>query len=693
MELVRYPGAGCVVEFMQGNAPQIAWILDQQHEKFRLLLPNRREMLLTANRILPWAGPTYPSTSKDAAISILEKHKKNREQAEAGFNPLELWELAQGEVSKASAEWFAGLAFNEPDIDVIAACGHILLTCKSHFRFQSPEFEIFSEEVVAARLAEQEANRRRDALANEGATLFRQLWDLHLQKRSDPIKTNLDTEILDHLRHMLLTRIADPETAEESSLWQGLTKGLPEDDFLALHLARAWNLVGPHHNFWLDRIGYAAGNEWSETYQEEIQTILNQAAETENSPAECDLPFISIDSATTKDIDDSFFLEPRPEGGWHLVLALANPAAYWTFESELDLAVRRRASSLYLPEGTCHMLPENLGTGACSLLQGKTRQAFLVSCDIDPDGKVLSCQPSSSTVRLAANLAYTDCEAVLEDKADSDNPALPFAEMLRQADLLAETCLNQRVKNGAVIIERPELLILLEGEGEDIKVRLEEEESIPRTHNLVSEMMILVNAALAEWASEKGISLLYRTQDVSIPPGYAGVWRDPVEIARVVKVLAPALLEMTPRPHAGLGEKAYAPSSSPLRRYADLVNEEQMLHFLHTGSPHWTNAELSSLLTFLKIRSDMAAQVQRSWPRYWKLLYFLQQGDVWWQAVVTDENDFFVTVTLPKEQLLVRAKRNLYSERTYCGEDVSIRLTRIRPLYNDFQLAEVRENA
>ena len=40
--LVKYPGAGCVVEFMQGNSPQIAWVMEEQAGKLRLPLPNRR---------------------------------------------------------------------------------------------------------------------------------------------------------------------------------------------------------------------------------------------------------------------------------------------------------------------------------------------------------------------------------------------------------------------------------------------------------------------------------------------------------------------------------------------------------------------------------------------------------------------------------------------------------------------------
>ena len=140
--LVRYPGAGCVVEFMQGNAPQIAWVLEEQNGRLRLLLPNRRETALQAARILPWPGPAYEKNcSRDAALEILERHKSRREVA--NVDPLELWELAQGEVEQAPAQWFAELAMSEPDMDAVAACGHALMQAKSHFKFNPPNFEVY----------------------------------------------------------------------------------------------------------------------------------------------------------------------------------------------------------------------------------------------------------------------------------------------------------------------------------------------------------------------------------------------------------------------------------------------------------------------------------------------------------------------------------------------------------------------
>ncbi|HIW79444.1 MAG TPA: RNB domain-containing ribonuclease [Candidatus Bilophila faecipullorum] len=689
--LVRYPGAGCVVEFMQGNAPQIAWVLEEQNGRLRLLLPNRRETALQTARILPWPGPAYDKNcSRDAALDILERHKSRRDVA--NVDPLELWELAQGEVEQAPAEWFAELALSEPDMDAVAACGHALLQAKSHFKFNPPNFEVYPESVVAARLAEQEAARKREELVGKGSAFIRLLWDIHQKKSKaspEAAADALEPEVRERLRRTILSRIADPETSEDEALWKLIVKGLPDEPFMPLHLAQAWGLVPPHHNYWMDRAGYAPGDAWSEEHKEAVEELLRRADEdAQAEPTFPDRPIISIDAPTTRDVDDAFFIEARPEGGWNLTIALACPAFRWPFGEALDKAVFSRATSVYLPEATHHMLPEALGTGAYSLLAGKTRPSLLVDCAIGEDGLVTACAPRLGYAKLAANLCYEDCEAALDG---GENAASPYLEQLRQALALAEAHQQRRIEKGAVIIERPDQIIRLEGEGENVTVFLEEDAPAPKAHLLVSELMVLTNAALAAWAAEHGVALLHRTQDVALPKEYAGIWKAPVDVARVVRAMAPAVLETSPRPHAGLGEAAYAPSTSPLRRYPDLINETQIISTLHDGKPRWSKEELDALLPVLNAHLDAAGQVQRFRPRYWKLLYFKQQGDRWWPAVITDENDAFVTVNLPKEQMVVRARRQFFGERTHPGQELEIRLGKVHPLHNEFQLVETRE--
>ncbi|MFQ9491129.1 MAG: RNB domain-containing ribonuclease [Bilophila wadsworthia] len=210
-----------------------------------------------------------------------------------------------------------------------------------------------------------------------------------------------------------------------------------------------------------------------------------------------------------------------------------------------------------------------------------------------------ACEPR--VMRLAAGHA-TSCETL-----DGGSPASPYLEQLRQALELARAHQERRIEKGAVIIERPDITINLEGAGENITVSLDEDPLAPKAHLLVSELMVLTNAALAAWAKEHGVTLLHRTQDVAIPKEFSGIWQTPLEIARVVKALAPAVLETNPRPHAGLGEAMYAPSTSPLRRYPDMINETQIISLLRDGKPRWSKEELDTLLPLLNAHLDRRA--------------------------------------------------------------------------------------
>ncbi len=692
MPIVTYPGPGCIVEYMEANAPQIALVTEEQGGKLRLLLPNRREMRLSINRLLPWSGPVLSDiSSKDKNIQALEEHRQSRKNLAQDIAIMDVWDMSQGEVEKAPAAWFAELFEQAPTVDSIAAYGHALLHCKSHFKFQNPHFEIYSAAVVEARLEEQRIIRERENLIAGGISFFRILWDVWSKKRTLPLEASDEwpkPEVAAHLEEILRARIADPESNEFEAVWRSLVKGLPDAQHMALHLAMAWGLVPAHYNFWLDRADYEATDAWSDAFQEELEPIMEQVAQ---GTITIDTPFISVDGITTKDIDDAFYITKNAEGVYSLHLALACPALLWPFESPLDKTVLRRATSLYLPEATYHMLPEMLGTDILSLRSQQVRPSLCIRCDVDSEGTILLCEPSVQWVKLAANLTYEDCENVLEN-VGNENAASAFKEQLLLGEELSTLRQKARIATGAVVMDRPDNKVVLEGEGNATKVSIEELALTPRAQLLVSEMMVLASTAMALWAKEREIPLLYRTQDVAIPKEYAGIWTQPHHMARIIRSLVPSQLELTPRAHAGLGVSAYVPITSPLRRYPDLINEAQVLHFLLQGAPRFSKEHMEKILPLLHMRMDAVGQVQRFRPRYWRLQYMRQEGDKkWWDAVITEENDNFATVSLPREQLIVRGRRHLFGERACPGQEVQVRIGKVNPLYNEISLLEVTE--
>jgi len=687
MALERYAGPGCLVEFMQGNQAQVAWVLEESSGRLRLYTLTKREEKLPVSRVLPWMGPRYEGArDRSEMLELMTQHQARRETAAAAVDALELWELAQGEVREESAEWFAGLVAEEPDVDAVAAMGRALLRCKTHFKFHPPKFEVYPAAVVDRRLAEQAQAEEREKVVVAGQAFFKELWHGWCsgeRGRAVALAAKLDPGAADKLAEMLRRLIADPNDQEVGPLWALLRKGLPDHPFQPLLLAEQWGIVPPHYNYLLDQADYTAGDGWWTPYADEIAALGERLDALAGEPEP--IPFVSVDSPTTRDIDDAFYAEPLPDGGSRLVLALADPALAWTFGGPLDLAVAHRASSLYLPEGVSHMLPEVLGTGRVSLLAGEVRPALVMEWTFaDEDGEPRSFAMRKSWVRLAENTTYA---AVEERLAGPD-----AADCLERGYRLAVALRRRRLENGAVVIERPEPDIRLTTGPDDVQVDIGMSPSYPKAQLLVSECMILGNAAAGQYAVDHGAAMLFRTQDAVLPPEIRGVHDDPPSIQRAVRELPPTLTEPDPRPHASLAVPAYAPITSPLRRYADLVNLAQVDSLLRTGSPRWTRAEFSAKLPELSARIEAVGRVQRFRPRYWKLLYLKRLcRERTFEGVVVDFNGGFVSLSLPDVQIYVRATRDTLGDSVYVGQRFAVKLGKIDPLNNELRVFGAEE--
>ncbi len=687
--LTKYPGPGCIVEFMQGNQAVAAWVLEESGGRLRVYTIGKRESKMPASRILPWAGPCDGAVHDRAdMLERLSAHNARREKIAQSVDPMEIWEMAQGEVTEESAEWFAGLLWEAPDAldaDHVAGLGRALLECKTHFKFHPPKFEVYSAEQVERRVAEQELAVEREKVVTAGKAFFKELWTAWASgKRKDArlLESKLDPEAAGKLRNLLMTMIARPDDNDSAQLWGNLKKGLPEHPHQALILAEQWGVVSPHYNYLIDEAGYETGDGWAGRHADEIAAQRARYEALRREPE--DIPFISVDSASTRDIDDAFYVEGLPDGGYRACLALADPALTWEFGGGLDADVFQRASSFYLPEGVCHMLPEAFGIGLYSLAADGPRPALILEWEFSDKGEERDFKARTGWARIAANRTYSDVEEELgrEDCAD----------VLRKAHALAILLREKRLAAGAVIIERPEPEIVLTGYPDDVRVELAAAAENPKAQLAVSEFMILANASVGRFAKERGLPLLYRTQDAVVSGEARGVKNNPADIHATVKQLPPTLTELDPRPHVCLGAEAYSPITSPLRRYADLVNLAQLRHFLLTGQPRFTREELEARLPEFGARVEAVGRIQRFRPRYWKLLYLRQRcRERAFTGVAVDEAGGYVTLSLPDVQIYVRAPRDMLGEKITAGQAFQLRLGRIDPLTNEIRVIEALE--
>ena len=666
--------AGCVVEYLQNNQPVIAWVEEIQNQKARLLNINKREMKLPAARLLPWVGPCVsPSASREEILSSLAAHNSTREQLRFELDIMDIWSMAQGEISRAEITWFADLIWTDWNHDHLAALGRAMLQARTHFKFSPPDFEVFSEEVVNERLEQMRLNEEKKRLITQGNQFFRALWSA----QGNPAGSMPDDEdICARLKQILLKKIKDPEAQDDVS-WSELSSGLPNDPQLPFMLARLWGIVPWHYNFLLDQSDYSCGDEWTRDFEKPIHSLLDSFSGFDPDIEDEDL--LSVDSESTSDIDDAFSLV-RTAAGFRLRIALACPSFLWPFGSKLDEAVMYRATSLYLPEGTCHMMPEELSTNVFSLRAGKKRPALLLDFVFSPQNELLDMHPCFSWVKVRENITYKEAEKRIDNDED-----------IKAAYVLAHALRQNRIQQGAVIIEQPDPELKLIDTDDGVRVELEPCIVHPRAQVMISEFMILANSMLASWGKEHDVPLIYRSQDIALPEGSAGEWTDPVDVFQLVRNMAKTVAETDPKPHRGLGVAAYAPITSPLRRYVDLINTEQLFSSLENCEPRWTKQALKSKLALLNSRTSAVGKVQRFRPRYWKLLYFLQNKNDFFPGVVVDNAGNMVTLALPREKIMVRGPENLFGGKVRPGQRFLIRFGKINPLHNDLKVSEAWE--
>ncbi len=670
---------GLIIEYLQNNQPVLAWVMEAQSARVRALNINQREVKLAVSRILPWPGPGYPpGLSREEIISLLKEHSRRRMEEQEELEVMEVWEMSQGEIDQALISWFAGLIWNDPDHDRTAALGRVMLQDRAHFKFSPPYFEVFPEDVVAVRLEQERITREKERLVSIGRDFFKFLWESGTKNVSLPQVE--DQQVLDKLKSLIIARIKNPEDSETQEVWSKLTTGLPRDQNLAFILGRNWGIYSPHHNFLLDQAEYTWDESWTDAHNQEIQRIV-ETCQAKSCDPELD-GFVSIDSETTRDIDDAFTIESS-SGVFSLTLALACPAMAWEPGSELDKAVAHRTTSLYLPEGTSNMLPDVLAEDLFSLVEKKSRPAMVLNLEVDDSARVRQLNVRQTWVRVDANLSYDIVEKGLQEgRSGSMAEAYRLAEILRQ----------KRLDNGAVIIEQTDPEIRLDSSNNDVRVIMGDKPDSDRAQLIVSEFMILVNSALAAWARDREIPMYYRTQDIALPKDYCGVWSKPEDIYHVIRSLGATLTETSPKPHRSIGAPCYSPVTSPLRRYTDLINQLQILGYLENSQPTLSKKQMDEMLPVFNARVSQVSQVQRFRPRYWKLVYLKQNcKNKTWRGIVVDNSGPFIVLTLPHELMMVRAGHELFGGKTRLGQAFRLRLGKIDPLNNEVSVLEAWE--
>jgi len=321
------------------------------------------------------------------------------------------------------------------------------------------------------------------------------------------------------------------------------------------------------------------------------------------------IPLITIDGEDARDFDDAVHAEALSDGGWRLLVAIADVAHYVRPGSALDRDARRRGNSVYFPDRVVPMLPEALSNGWCSLKPGEDRGCLFAEMHVSEDGRKLSHRFGRGLMRSAARLTYEGVQRARD--AAVDLAGLPPGHLHPLYDAF-RALLSARERRGTLDLDLPERRVILNdtGQVEAIAPR-------PRldSHRLIEEFMVLANVAAAEELERLHRPCIYRVHappsdekleslrgflhgmGLSLAPGDQ---IHPRDLDRVLKRVAgtaeaPLVNEVVLRSqsqaayspdnigHFGLALARYAHFTSPIRRYADLLVHRSLIAGLGLG--------------------------------------------------------------------------------------------------------------
>ena len=354
---------------------------------------------------------------------------------------------------------------------------------------------------------------------------------------------------------------------------------------------------------------------------------LQAPTHTEDLPLS-DVRAFSIDDSATTEIDDALSVTGLGTGSITLGIHIAAPGLAVLPGSPIDLLGRARLSTVYMPGYKLTMLPDDL-------VQNYTLQAGrncpALSLYVTMDETTFEVKQSISKIELvtiASNLRHDVLDSTFTEAFfEAAQTAPPPASIEWAAELVLLHRLARHLKAGREVMRgkpenfnRPDYNFKLNNAPGTEPVGTEQVTITTRQRGapldlIVAEAMILANSTWGQWLAEHSVPGIYRSQ-ASLAPG--------VKVRMGTKAL----------PHAGLGVKSYAWSTSPLRRYTDLVNQWQIMACIKNGRTAALVApfkpkdtELFAIISGFDAAYSAYNSYQAGIERYWTLKY-LEQNNI-----------------------------------------------------------------
>ena len=402
----------------------------------------------------------------------------------------------------------------------------------------------------------------------------------------------------------------------------------------------------------------------------------------------------SIDNDTSKDLDQIEVAERLPNGDIKVMIGIADVDAFVAKDTPIDQHAERETTSVYTGVSIFPMLPNELSTGASSLLENSDRPAVVTEFVVNTGGSISSSNVYRAIVRNKAQLTYNAVGAWLEGTAAAPPKvaaASALEAQLKLQDNVAQALRKLRFEHGALNLDTNEALpVVLNDQVVDVL-----NQGKNRATEVIEDFMIAANGVVARLLEK--VSSLRRI--VKTPDHWDGIVRlaaaqgenlpaqpdskalnnfllkrkaaDPDHFAdlslAVIKLIGPGeyVLERpgeTAPGHFGLAVQDYTHSTAPNRRFVDVVTQRIIKATLATQKNPYSDDELTAIAANCTQKEDAAKKVERDMAKRLAAVAMQHRIGEVFDAIVTGATDHgtFVRIFQPRiEGLLAQGAQGL----------------------------------
>src|SRR5580698_10455317 len=349
---------------------------------------------------------------------------------------------------------------------------------------------------------------------------------------------------------------------------------------------------------------------------------------------EADVQAFSIDDVSTTEIDDAFSVHHLADGRVRVGVHIAAPALGIARGDMIDAIARTRLSTVYMPGDKITMLPDSV-VEAFTLAEGGLRPALSLYVIVNRETQeIVASETRAERVFVKSNLRHNTLDELVTEEAlaagsgeypHKDDIAVlwPFALALFEKRQQARAGYGLRRE----VQRNTDFNFYVDGEHITITPR---RRGSP-LDTIVAELAILANSSWGAFLHDHGVPGIYRSQRAFGAP--TGPKR--------------TRMQTTAAPHEGLGVAQYAWSTSPLRRYVDLVNQWQLLACVQ----HGVTAKLAA--PFKPKDADLFAVVQGFDDTYSAYADHQRRMEYFWcLRWIRQENRKHVVASVVKDDLV-----------------------------------------